>query len=346
MSYYYAGQPGQPAMAAPPVVMGFPSSFVLRYTPNEEPNLDVPYELKSFFKEDVWAARIPAITRAASRYYKKGIEWVWLIVSFAALLGVPIAIYYVALHNLPEDADDKKDDDDDHDHWWHWHGFDRVWKARLISLAVWVALMLLVFVPMHLWKKKGKTEVNMMIQKWEAEDRAVLPPGAPYPTLKMKMPGVISKNIKIAVSVPAGPAPSMYQPGSQVPPYLANPPSDPEAANYYQQPPQMQQQQPTGGQWGPPSAGYGARPSYNSEQSNYSGQQQGYNGQQQGYNGQPQGYNQQQQQQGFNGPQGYTNNTQMPAVPMYNARDEQVPGYHGFPTAHTDEKNPFEDVKV
>lgn len=68
-------------------------------------------------------------------------------------MAVPIAVYYVALHNLPEDADDKKEDDDDH-HWFHWGGFDRTWKARLISLATWFGLMLLVFVPMHMWKGK------------------------------------------------------------------------------------------------------------------------------------------------------------------------------------------------
>ncbi|KIP04872.1 hypothetical protein PHLGIDRAFT_25387 [Phlebiopsis gigantea 11061_1 CR5-6] len=311
---------------------------VLRYTPHEEPDLDVPYTLKPFFKEDVWAQRIPVITRTASRYYKKGIEWVWLIVGSSALLAVPIAVYFVALHNLPEDADDKKEDDDDHDHhFFHWGGFDRVWKARVISLAVWFALMLLVFVPMHLWKKKGKTTVNTLIQKWEAEDRAVLPAGAPYPTLKMKMPGIISKSIKIAVSIPPGPAPSMsmYQPGAPVPPYLANPPSDPEAANFYKPP----QQQSPPAQWGPPSAGYtnqgyGGAPSYNA-QAGYGGAP-GYNGAAQaGYNSAP-GYS-------GPGPQGPP-----PGLPLYNARDEQVPGYGaGFPNPHTtDEKSPFEDVKV
>ena len=101
--------------------------------------------------------------------------------------------------------------------------------------------------------------------------------------------------------------------------YLANPPTDPEAANYYKPP--QQQQQPPPAQWGPPSAGY-------------TNQGQGYN--QGSYNGAP-GYN-----GGYNGqmPQG------PPGIPMYNARDEQVPGYSGFPNPHPDEKNPFEDVKV
>jgi hypothetical protein len=35
----------------------------------------------------------------------------------------------------------------------------------------------------------------MMLQKWENEDRAVRPPGAPYATLKMKQPGVVTNAI-------------------------------------------------------------------------------------------------------------------------------------------------------
>lgn len=71
----------------------------------------------------------------------------------SALLGVPIAVYYVALHNLPDDPDEKKDDDDHHE-FFHFHGFDKVWKARLISLAAWIAVMIVVFVPMKIWKAK------------------------------------------------------------------------------------------------------------------------------------------------------------------------------------------------
>jgi hypothetical protein len=59
---------------------------------------------------------------------------------------------------LPEDPKEDKDDKDDDDHhgFFHFHApsFDRYWKARLIAFAVWIALMLLVFIPMHIWKRK------------------------------------------------------------------------------------------------------------------------------------------------------------------------------------------------
>ncbi|GJE95464.1 hypothetical protein PsYK624_116480 [Phanerochaete sordida] len=281
----------------------FPTAFILRYTPHQEPDPAVPDQLKSFFTDDVWAARIPAIVRTASRYYKHGLEWIWLILTFGSVIAVPIATYFLVLPHLPEDPEDK-DDDGEH-HFFHWGGFDRVWKARLIALAVWIALMFLFFMPMKIWKSKGKAAVNQMLAQWEAEDKAVRPAGAVYPTLKMKQPGIISKNIKINVVIPPGPAPSLYQPGARVPPYLANPPVDPAASQFYQQPQsqqqqQQQQQQQPEGQWGPPSAGWGNRTGYGSEAQ----------------------------------------------VPLYNGRDERVPGYAGMPVAQPDEKNPFEDVKV
>ena len=110
-----------------------------------------------------------AVNRKASRYYKNSLEWVWLIVSLtyvlsdedhlsfaptypavSALIGVPIAVYYLALNNLPND--DENNDNNDKDGHHINPSFDRYWKARAISFGTWIALMVLVFVPMHMWK--------------------------------------------------------------------------------------------------------------------------------------------------------------------------------------------------
>ena len=130
---------------------------------------------------------------------------------------------------------------------------------------------------------------------------------------------ILPKSQKIQVTVPPGPSPSnepsIYQPGSDVPPvgtyrsvytiyltnrpqqYLANPPIDPGAADYYKE---GQSQQDNTGPWGPPSA-YPA---------NESSQAPG-------------------------------------AVPLYNARDERVPPYSGMASAvDYREKGQFEEVKV
>lgn len=266
MSYYIA----------PVSVISGPT--ILTFTANQEPSPAVPFELQRFYTQDTWGPRISAITKKASRYYKPGFEWTWLIVSFVLLLGAPIAVYFIALDNLPGSDDIEID----RDGFVHNDGFDRYWKARLISFATWVALMLIVFVPMHVWKNSGKKAVNQMLQNYEAQDRAARP-GAAVPSLRMKMPGVVTKTIKLVVYIPPGP--SYYQSGANVPPFIANPPQDP-ARNYYQPPPQQVPVQ--GGPWAP------GGPMNRSE---------------------------------------------------YNPQDERVPGYEGA-GAYSDEKNPFEDVKV
>lgn len=134
---------------------------------------------------------------------------------------------------------------------------------------------------------------------------------------------------KIKVSVPSGPVPgpSMYQPGAPVPPYLANGPSDPAANAYYN----PNQQPVSTGQWGPPSAGYGA----------------GFGAQSVALGS---GYPQGPQGPPYPGQQGHQGGAPG-ALPLYNPRNEQTAGYNGYPVAqqhpHNEKaENPFEDVKV
>jgi len=243
-----------PYYAGPVAVV--PANLMLSFPVGENPQTNVPVDLKPYYNEDVWSARITATCRKASRYHKRALEWVWVTVSFVSVIAVPIAIYYVVLNKLPND--DKQDDDnldnnldnnlDDDSPFFH-EDFDKFWKARLISFAVWVALMFLIFVPMRIWKRSGKKAVNQMLDSWEKEDRAVRPASSPVPTMRMKMPGVLSRNINFTVTFPPSAAgPSVYQPGANLPPYLVNPPSDPAAQAYYQ-PPQH-----------PPTAQFGSGP--------------------------------------------------------------------------------------
>ena len=141
------------------------------------------------YTEDVWGPRISAVTRRASSYYKYTLELIWLIATFAAVIAGPIVVYHVALSNIPEPDDNDKDKDD------HFRdSFDRYWKARLIAMGTFLGLMIITFVPMHMWKNAGKKAVNQMLQRYEEQDRAARP-GAPFPTMRMKMPGVVTKNI-------------------------------------------------------------------------------------------------------------------------------------------------------
>lgn len=141
------------------------------------------------YTQDVWGPRISAVTRRASNYYKYTLELIWLIGTFAAVIAGPIVVYYVVLNNTPEPS---TIGENDHEHFRS--SFDRYWKARLAGFGTFVGLMILTFVPMHMWKNAGKKAVNEMLQQYEAQDRAARP-GAAVPTLRMKMPGVVTRNI-------------------------------------------------------------------------------------------------------------------------------------------------------
>ncbi|KAH8080255.1 hypothetical protein BXZ70DRAFT_1068434 [Cristinia sonorae] len=210
------------------------NSIVLYFKPHEDPSLEMPFAVRSYYGKDVWEKRITAFTHKASRYYRKVFEWVWFLVFVAAMIGVPIAINRVAYNLLPEDEDDRKDKDDKDDHhFFHRPAFDRVWKARLIAFSAWFVITCLCYIPIIVWKMHGKKVVNKMLKKWEEEDRAMRP-NTEVPTWKMRTPGFLSNNIKLTLYVPQIPPPSSFHPASTLPPYIVNGPNDPHAAYYYQ----------------------------------------------------------------------------------------------------------------
>ncbi|CAL1706887.1 unnamed protein product [Somion occarium] len=209
-------------------------TVVLRYIPHEHPPTDVPFELRSYYTKEVWESRLPAITRKASRYYKRNMQIIWIILLFVCSIGVPIALFYVALDHLPESEAEKQEDKDfPFHHYWH-GGFDRYWKARLIALASWIAVMLLFYVPIITWKHLGRKNVNKQLKKWEKEDRASRSGSVDVPTFKLLRIGIFGNTIRLQVTLPASYVPvSSFHPAAHLPAYLVNGPSDPAAAYYY-----------------------------------------------------------------------------------------------------------------
>ncbi|CCM03585.1 uncharacterized protein FIBRA_05722 [Fibroporia radiculosa] len=198
----------------------------LRLPVDQPPPEQVPYQLQSFISKDAWQARIRAVVRKGSRYIKPGFDMVWAIITFIATLAVPIGMYYVALHLLPGE------NEVEFDYWpYGWDDTGRIWKARGISIASFFAVLLLMWIPMFLWKLSGKSQVNKMLQRFEAEDRSVKP-DVELPTYRISMPGIGVNAIKLNITVPSSTAPTSFQFNSQLPPYLVNGPADPTAAAY------------------------------------------------------------------------------------------------------------------
>ncbi|EJF65411.1 hypothetical protein DICSQDRAFT_124598 [Dichomitus squalens LYAD-421 SS1] len=217
-------------MAAPPMYTANPTQVIALNLPiNQAPNDSVPYELQKYYSKDIWAARQRAVLMKGSRYLKPRFEIIFAVFMFLSMLAVPIVIYYVALHTLPahltqvgETFNGERIFND-----------DRVWEARAASVGALVGLILLGWVPLFIWKARGKRQVNQMLRKFSVEDAAVAGPSAQVPQWSMKMPGIGSKAIHLMISYPRPPMSSPFQLG--LPPYLVNPPMDPAAAGYYMQ---------------------------------------------------------------------------------------------------------------
>ncbi|KAI0743924.1 hypothetical protein C8Q80DRAFT_868972 [Daedaleopsis nitida] len=218
-------------MAAPPVYtvrveVNPVQTIALRLPIHLPPNDTVPYELQGYYSRDVWVARQRAVLTKGSRYLKPRFEIIWAVFMLLASLVLPIVIYYVVLHALPE-----KDTRVEEANGRFFTTDERPWQARAASLGSFLGLVLLGWVPFFVWKARGKRSVNQMLAKFSAEDAAVK--GAQVPQWSMKMPGIGSKALHVMITYPRPPMVTPFHMGATLPPYLVNQPIDPNAGNYY-----------------------------------------------------------------------------------------------------------------
>jgi len=199
--------------------------ITLRLPVDLAPPEQVPYQLRTYISADAWQARLRAVVRKGGRYIKPGFDMAWGILTFILVLAAPIAMYFVALRFLPNEADVVQFDDFIYD------DTGRIWKARGISIGTFFAVLALMWIPMLAWKLTGKRQVNKMLMRFENEDRAVKP-GVELPTYRITMPPIGGDALQLNITVPGASAPTSFQVGSQLPPYLVNAPSDPAAAAY------------------------------------------------------------------------------------------------------------------
>jgi len=181
------------------------------------PTVPVPVELQEEISPDVWANRLASITQTASRYNKPLFERTWMLAGLLAIFIVPVAIFQVVVNALHVDDDDTTTSD--------------VFKARGISLAIFVALVLFFFVPMAVWKYIGQKQVNSMLKKWEKADLSGAG-SSPRSTWKVKTPGVFKSRIILRIQLPPGKAVSAFTFDAYLPSYI-NGPTDADANYYY-----------------------------------------------------------------------------------------------------------------
>ncbi|KAH9929523.1 uncharacterized protein BXZ73DRAFT_102053 [Epithele typhae] len=213
------------------LVQGNPmQTMALRLNPDHGPSDSIPHELQKYYSPDVWVARQRAVMTKGGRYLKPRFDIAFAVFMFIGALALPIAIYYVALHALPnkekvfQEANGRVLVED-----------DRFWEARAISGASLIGFLLLGWGPFFFWKAQGKRQVNQMLQRFRAEDAAMAGPNATIPEWTMNMPSMGSKALHVMITYPRPPMMTAFQVGVQLPPYIVNQPVDPNGARYYQQ---------------------------------------------------------------------------------------------------------------
>ncbi|KZT72066.1 hypothetical protein DAEQUDRAFT_723225 [Daedalea quercina L-15889] len=206
-------------------------SVVLNLPINLAPPEQVPYQLSKYISAEAWQARLRAVVRKGSRYVNPRFDLAWGVLSFIATIAVPIAVFYVMLRALPLRGSTAT-------------SFDlfaaeanRAWEARGISFAIFIAIILVMWLPMWLFKLSGKKQVNRMLARFEQEDRAVKP-NIELPHYFISRPRFMGNSIVLNVTVPGTAQPSAFAYGAPLPTYIVNSPSDPNAVAYtYGQPP-------------------------------------------------------------------------------------------------------------
>jgi len=183
---------------------------------------------------EAWQARLRAVIQRGSRYCNPRFDAIWCILTFIVAFVAPIVIYFALLSVLPREAEVDFDFPP-----YGWDEDSRYWKARLISFGAFVGMLLLLILPMMLWKLAGKRSINKMLQKFEAEDRAVRGSfNGQVPIYRIKTPGVGSHALHLTITLPEGSRRTSFQTGVPLPTYLVNPPAD-AVPGYYPSGPRL-----------------------------------------------------------------------------------------------------------
>jgi len=194
------------------------NAVVVYFSPREFGPEQPPFELQGFISTDTWTTRMAELKRIASRYSKPMFERIWSLVGFMAMVIVPAVAYTLLFQKFV-----------------HNNGFNNgfaennisnangFFTARAITFGIFVGLALLVYVPIGIWKSRGRRQVAALVQRWQVEDRRLLS-GQPTAQWSARLPGVFSNHVVLSAILPFV-GPSAFHPAAYLPSYI-NAPSD------------------------------------------------------------------------------------------------------------------------
>jgi len=196
---------------------------IVLYLSAKQPAPGVPFELQGSISPDVWAVRLPTITKVSERYSRPLFERIWFVVGFLATIIVPSVLYNTILSALHFQRNDILFSQQD---------ADIFLKARAITGAIGVGLILLFAVPMIIWKAIGRKQVNRLLQQWARSDQALVGNSGPIPVWKVRTPGVFSDSTVLTITLPLPSSPTSFHPSAYLPSYI-NPPQDAGDSYFY-----------------------------------------------------------------------------------------------------------------
>jgi len=162
------------------------------------------------------------IIRISEHYSKPIFERIWFVVGLLATIIVPAALYNTILHNMGFQDDFINDVQD----------FDIFIRARALTGAISLAIILIFTVPMLIWKFIGRRHVTRSLQQWARSDNTLAGNSGMIPTWRVRTPGIFSDNTILTITLPSSLSPSSFHPNAYLPSYV-NPPEDAGDTYFY-----------------------------------------------------------------------------------------------------------------
>jgi hypothetical protein len=195
-----------------PVISSRTHGQVILYLPRKSSVPTLPYELHKHVSADAWAVRIPQLIRLSNRYNRPVLEGIWFILMFIAMLVLPVALHDSIRRSLKQRM--SRD--------------DAQYQTRFVSFAIVIGIVMLFVGPHMAWKFMGQKRATELVKRWETEDARLRSPGAFIPVWTVKLPGYLSTNTSLTVTIPHAAIPTYFHPAAYMPSWI-NGPADPGA---------------------------------------------------------------------------------------------------------------------
>ncbi|QRV79264.1 hypothetical protein RhiJN_07279 [Ceratobasidium sp. AG-Ba] len=166
----------------------------------------LPYELSGLMAHEQWDQRTQTIKAMCARFSKPLIERVWFLVAMISTLILPFPLYRLVF-NAIFDPDRSN---------------ETFYEARAAGFGIFVAVMVVFWVPLAVWKFIGAAKMRAQLRQWDTYDRANAS-GRFVPEWKVEMPGIFSVVGRVTITTPPNAAPTVFAPGAYLPPYINAP---------------------------------------------------------------------------------------------------------------------------